>query len=465
MESYTLFEEVLIACAAGDANRLSVLLKDPACTPGLLALREPMSPLIAAAVGGSGGFPIPRLLGLPIEVAASNVLYATYSAYDVAARLGHWDVLAALARGGVVPPQSDFLRHVFKTCEDPAPLLRQLLGVCQGEAAAGRFTLPADEDSVQCLLASLAYLGQLDELQLLAAQLPPSHSSPALVRDILLGALRRWLLCVVREAVAAAADPAEQRSTPLARILGSQFSGLFPGIMAEMLRAAKEHQRPALVGLLLDAGYHLTHEALRVCMDVGDGPALATALKDGMLPSPPPANLLEHSPMAIPSQRGTPCYSSCYVLSLLERRREHSIEMRPSDDAQYLTLLEPLLGAGYRPAVYENVHISRDGGPATLVPHFDPIQEDAGLDLDGCNKYLWLAIQRPDWSPAQHHRFPPAFRAAARGLLLSSHRWGSASAAAGAEEAAGLPSSAHLGALPRDVLLKVLCMAAYPLSA
>lgn len=35
---------------------------------------------------------------------------------------------------------------------------------------------------------------------------------------------------------------------------------------------------------------------------------------------------------------------------------------------------------------------------------------------------MWLALTRPPWRPVNHTRFPPAFRLAARQLLLAAHR-------------------------------------------
>lgn len=95
-----------------------------------------------------------------------------------------------------------------------------------------------------------------------------------------------------------------------------------------------------------------------------------------------------------------------------------------------------------------------------------------------CRRWLWLAAQREPWSPAIHVCFPPAFRAAARTVLLAAHR---ASSTAGAQSqrpglrprhpaqpAAQEPpsaSAAGLALLPPELLHHVLRLAAYPVSA
>ena len=81
---------------------------------------------------------------------------------------------------------------------------------------------------------------------------------------------------------------------------------------------------------------------------------------------------------------------------------------------------------------------------------------------------MWLAAQQPDWSPQEHARFPPAFKAAARTLLLAARHGarlggGPDEQSPGEEGAEG--ALRQLGALPAKALLRVLGVAAYPLSA
>lgn len=74
-------------------------------------------------------------------------------------------------------------------------------------------------------------------------------------------------------------------------------------------------------------------------------------------------------------------------------------------------------------------------------------------------RWLWKAAQREPWSPATHASFPPAFRAAARALLLVAQRGGSSAPTPASAAAAGLAS------LPTGGLQHVLRLAAYPLAA
>ena len=61
-------------------------------------------------------------------------------------------------------------------------------------------------------------------------------------------------------------------------------------------------------------------------------------------------------------------------------------------------------------------------------------------------RWLWRAALHEPWTPATHSQFPPAFRAAARTLLLVTHR-GAAAAAAKQTGEAG-PSTSAPPALP-----------------
>ena len=72
------------------------------------------------------------------------------------------------------------------------------------------------------------------------------------------------------------------------------------------------------------------------------------------------------------------------------------------------------------------------------------------------------------WSPANHHHWPDAFKAAARTLLLTASStagstgdsWACGSCAGRGERRA----PASLAALPADVLLRILSLAAAPMS-
>ena len=78
-----------------------------------------------------------------------------------------------------------------------------------------------------------------------------------------------------------------------------------------------------------------------------------------------------------------------------------------------------------------------------------------------------MALQRPAWNPTNNNDFPPAFRAAVRACLLVA----AASAARSqfceheGQVVANEPEAGCcLGDLPRQVLGRVVGLAAYPLS-
>ena len=164
-------------------------------------------------------------------------------------------------------------------------------------------------------------------------------------------------------------------------------------------------------------------------------------------------------------------------------------------------ILESLWAAGYRPAVYRQARLPRFLHPAPDAPalaELDPLAlHDAAhprhaqlcsllpgwrlrqpRDSEKMQRLLFLARTGGAWSPATHHQWPPAFKQAARTLLLCAAAGSSGgSAAEGAQRAARTaarrrhsqraPSEAArlLGALPADVLLHVVKLAAEPLSA
>lgn len=74
-----------------------------------------------------------------------------------------------------------------------------------------------------------------------------------------------------------------------------------------------------------------------------------------------------------------------------------------------------------------------------------------------------MALAPAPWSPPQHRRYPPAFRGAARALLLAAHR-AHASGAHTKVHLEGAPTPT-LGSLPLPLLEGVVRLAAYPLSA
>ena len=76
------------------------------------------------------------------------------------------------------------------------------------------------------------------------------------------------------------------------------------------------------------------------------------------------------------------------------------------------------------------------------------------------------------WTPATHHHWPDAFKAAARTVLLAGsirgpRPTGRTRSGRGFEEPAGVAGShtPGLGCLPREVLPRVIQLAAHPMSA
>ena len=101
-----------------------------------------------------------------------------------------------------------------------------------------------------------------------------------------------------------------------------------------------------------------------------------------------------------------------------------------------------------------------------------------------------FAARDGSWSPATHRHWPAAFKAAARTLLLAANRSSAnvgapssqdprtarrqrrqaAAAASGSQQPAAAPAGGHqagctLGALPAELLLRIVKAAAEPLSA
>lgn len=99
------------------------------------------------------------------------------------------------------------------------------------------------------------------------------------------------------------------------------------------------------------------------------------------------------------------------------------------------------------------VHMSQPSGPWAGTP---AASHTAAPRARPC-RWLWAAYERPAWAPATHSRFPPAFRAAVRALLLAAHRC--------AAQAGGHGGGATLGQLPPDLLLQIAGAAASPYSA
>ncbi|PRW33843.1 hypothetical protein C2E21_7255 [Chlorella sorokiniana] len=193
------------------------------------------------------------------------------------------------------------------------------------------------------------------------------------------------------------------------------------------------------------------------------------------------------------------CAERCPALGSLMR----IFKAISSCQAAMLAVLEALLDAGHRPRTFTRAQAAAMRRQPALAEQpdggFDPLREDPALQLGGSNRWLGLALEHPAWAPAAacHGRFLPSFRAAARALLLVAYHSGSPVAGSSADEglaadcadsgggdsgsseaAAAVGSSAStataseplscaagLASLPRDVLLHIVGLTAYPLSA
>ncbi|KAL4437517.1 hypothetical protein ABPG77_003498 [Micractinium sp. CCAP 211/92] len=161
----------------------------------------------------------------------------------------------------------------------------------------------------------------------------------------------------------------------------------------------------------------------------------------------------------------------CIDMKRQQARDQHLVQ---------LEMMEALVAAGYRPITY--CRYKKRYSYTELADFFPPGDPEVARrwELDSAGRWLWRAALHEPWSIATHSHFPRAFQAAARSLLLVAHRGSAhaahvaaaggrrrsqrlrdrAAAAAGSHEGACL-----LGMLPPGVLLRVLGLAAYPLSA
>ncbi|KAL4457389.1 hypothetical protein ABPG75_012254 [Micractinium tetrahymenae] len=143
-------------------------------------------------------------------------------------------------------------------------------------------------------------------------------------------------------------------------------------------------------------------------------------------------------------------------------------------------LLEALLAAGYRPAVYRGMRqptfVVERGVTVPVPDPFDPFQFFHASSAT--DRRLLLVARGEAWSPARHADWPEAFKAAVCCLLLAAHRQPAVDNASVAQSAArrrrgkaarlagpAAASSAGLSSLPQELLLKIAGLAAVPMSA
>ncbi|KAL4436553.1 hypothetical protein ABPG75_003692 [Micractinium tetrahymenae] len=300
-----------------------------------------------------------------------------------------------------------------------------------------------------------------------------------------------WLAVQAAAAAAPAAEAAAPRQVPAeAAELAAQWPLLCTCMalcMPLLLEDAVREGHAPQLRLLLSGGCTPHLSLLGLAVQRRQPEALRVLLSAGRSAVPRGAYTTQGArymvPM-LPTDSSTDWRYTCPLLAALQERvhesRQYGIYWQREDpgrgptakDRQLLPLVESLVEAGYRPAVYERVTVYRYGTQSDKCQpcfreRFDPAADDEGLDLAWRNRWLWLAMQRPAWSPAEHARYAPAFRDATRCLLLTAHRLSKErSSRAGSSGARSISCPADLlAALPPDLVLHVLQLAAYPPSA
>ncbi|PRW45110.1 glycine oxidase isoform X1 isoform A [Chlorella sorokiniana] len=180
---------------------------------------------------------------------------------------------------------------------------------------------------------------------------------------------------------------------------------------------------------------------------------------------------------------------TCPLYSLF-RRDCHYLMKTPQE--LRVRMRQALLRAGYRPTVYNsielqvldkrgeryeprclpNFHTMRDWGRKGLARDgTERICSFAGSHpkqdklLTGGNRLLWMLVEGEPWSPADHRYWPPAFKAAARTLLLAHRRGAPVKRRSRASSSSSAAAPTPLSHLPHGFVLAVLAAAAFPLEA
>ncbi|KAL4431409.1 hypothetical protein ABPG75_006665 [Micractinium tetrahymenae] len=295
-------------------------------------------------------------------------------------------------------------------------------------------------------------LGAAPEEPLVA--LAPAHARP-------LG----WLLLEALDQPASKAVPALQAllASPLPCVASATACSRCPllGRAASHGRAVRE----AVLPLLRQAGASLAMADVLYAVQARSSAALAALLAYGI----PAVDMLQPG---VPVREHSPAYS-CPVQELL--RQSTCPALNAQSRWEVTRMLEMLLAAGYRLTVYHDVAPPAFlGRGSQVLPVFDPLDFHPGNLEDP----LVFLARGGTWSPAEHHRWPDAFKAAARTLLLACSAAGAqplADAAVGGSKrrrrrghAAGdIPTvrGGRLAELPAGVLLRVVELAATPMSA
>ncbi|PRW59956.1 hypothetical protein C2E21_1782 [Chlorella sorokiniana] len=421
-----------------------------------------------------------------------------------AAKRGQLAVLQLLLREA--PPQLEtvqLLRAAIRGNQLPA---FQLVLAKRGMPAdAGPALLEAVWKHQPAVLRRLVALGGLpaDTLPLLRAATATGQAEvaeyllqlaglPAKAEQAMVRAIERYQPHLLAVMLTMSGPPADAHQLLMAAITSDQPAAAQQVVaaggrpkqdgMKELLLVAIQCRQPATVQLLLEQGALPADTAPLLAAAIScDMPAVALELlvRGGV---PPAAQQLLEAAIAKDQCAVVQQLLAGGTLAPGAAELCAAIRDRPTTSAgKLLPIMEALQAAGYRPTVYDNVLVQnhRDQ-PAQQVPRFDPVAEDPGLHLQTTNRFLWMALQRPEWSTETHSRFMPRFKRAVRALLLAAHRArlsngassgsGSGSGAAdsgnsGAGGGSGNVLLRQLAALPNELLLHIVGEAAYPLSA
>ncbi|GAB4815707.1 hypothetical protein N2152v2_002753 [Parachlorella kessleri] len=282
----------------------------------------------------------------------------------------------------------------------------------------------------------------------------------------------------------------------LAKLLLAASAALSPSQLMRLAGVAIQQDREALLEVLLAAGAPQSAELALEAVDCLACSCVAALLRRGPLPIDSAVPF-----QAIGSTALLYFHPILRILQTLQPRRSSKWWTLDSEMPQELRMLQLLLGAGHRPPVYHNIVVPPD---PQLKAVFDPLR-DRPQDFptkQGNRSWLWLALNHPDWSRSNHREHPRAIKRAFETVLLAAARAKSerpagrvvsiaaeagrtgstveeqggdmperkrqrliATAGPGSDGSSCAHSATRLAALPTDVLLHVLGLAARPLSA
>lgn len=225
----------------------------------------------------------------------------------------------------------DLLQAARSSCRLGRLLLRSL----HRELAAGRYALPSQPKGMQRLLQAAAVADCPALLERFAAAMPPPALSPEAASCLFFNSiaapgsvqLLQWVVQAEAGGPAAAAYPTIAAwLVPAFEAAGCSLSG------PDMLGAAAAANQPAVIRLLVAAGFVVMSKHVAIAIDCFSSAALEALLADG--PPDTPAALSIHSTPENPLRCAQPSqhlssilfsppreYSECPVLAAFIRRR------------------------------------------------------------------------------------------------------------------------------------------------